>query len=62
MVTYGGPQAAISAVDEQLPDGMAARTSSVMQGHKDVLFLVLGLHFLGWDGGGGVDSNGITNM
>jgi len=33
MVTYGGPQAAISAVDEQLSDGMPAstRTSPVVQ-------------------------------
>ena len=50
MVTYGGPQAAISAVDEQLSDGMAARTSFVLQEHNDVLFLALCLNFLG--GGG----------
>jgi hypothetical protein len=51
MVTYGGPQVAISAVDEQLSDGTAARTSSVVREHNDVLFLVLDLNF--WEGGGG---------
>ena len=59
MVTYGGPQAAISAVDEQLSDGMAARTSFVLQEHNDVLFLALCLNFLG--GGGAEDSNSISN-
>jgi hypothetical protein len=54
MVTYGRPQAAISAVDEQLSDGMAARTSSVVQEHNDVFFPPrIGHNFLGWVAGGG---------
>ena len=60
MVTYGGPQAAISAVDEQLSDGMAAPTSSVVQEHNEVLCLLLGLNFLGV-GRGGENSNAISN-
>ena len=59
MVTYGRPQAAISAVDEQLSDGMATRNSSVLQEHNDVLFLALGLNFLGWVKGA-EDSNSIS--